>query len=115
MSISVPDLILLKVISGPSEGEELSGKGPILRVGRTKKSEICFKDPSVSEKHAMFEWSGSEWLLWDVGSSNGTIVNGVQLEENEAVALKSGDRIIFGTDSQVCSLQVRMIDSHFLR
>jgi len=98
--MSAPSMLVIKFLSGPMEGEELKCQGERLGVGRTKKSQVYIKDASVSEKHAEFEWAKVEWLLRDVGSSNGTAVNGVMLSENNVVALKNGDRVTFGTDTQ---------------
>ena len=75
----VPDLLLLTCTQGPCEGSSLSKAGTVLSVGRTGRSKICVKDPSVSEKHASFEWDGRNWLLQDLGSSNGTRINGESL------------------------------------
>lgn len=37
-------------------------------------------DPAVSERHAVIAWAPDGWTLADVGSSNGTLVNGERLE-----------------------------------
>lgn len=39
-------------------------------------------DPAVSERHAVIAWAADGWTLNDVGSSNGTLVNGERLEAN---------------------------------
>ena len=43
-------------------------------------SQSVIKDPAVSEKHAEFSWEGTAWTLRDLGSSNGTAVNGCRLQ-----------------------------------
>ncbi|KAK9801347.1 hypothetical protein WJX73_007704 [Symbiochloris irregularis] len=49
------------------------------------------------------------WTLRDIGSSNGTFINGNKLEEEgEAVELKNGDTILFGHDSKV-RVQIRPV------
>ena len=50
--------------------------------------------PYVSGRHGTMERSGSEWMLTDVGSTNGTYVNGVRIQQ---VALKKGDRVKIAT------------------
>ncbi|CAG9463424.1 unnamed protein product [Pedinophyceae sp. YPF-701] len=97
----VPDLLTVRVTAGPCEGEEITKQGRRLRVGRTSPSEVCIRDGSVSEKHAVFEWNGAAWVLRDVGSSNGTLFNGAPLAEGCEVEVRSGDRVVFGGDSQV--------------
>lgn len=37
------------------------------------------QDPSVSERHAEIGWNGTAWTIRDLGSSNGTVVDGVKL------------------------------------
>lgn len=56
------------------------------RIGRVKGAgnNVCVKDPSVSQKHAEVAWSGAAWQLTDLGSSNGTFVNGKELQEGGA-------------------------------
>ena len=74
-----PDLLRLVVTGGPAAGQVFD-RPPrlqtVLPVGRTKASRVHIKDPAVSEKHGEFRWSGAGWKLRDLGSSNGTTVNG---------------------------------------
>ena len=67
-------------------------------MGRTRKSTLHIKDPAVSEWHAEVRWELGSWMLTDVGSSNGTEVNGARLEE--------GVRHSFAPFLQVCKLLV---------
>jgi pSer/pThr/pTyr-binding forkhead associated (FHA) protein len=62
-------------------------------VGRSDESEIVLADPSVSRAHAVLEISFGEPLVRDLGSTNGTFVNGrrVSLER-----LHDGDELLFG-------------------
>ncbi len=46
---------------------------------------LHIKDDSVSERHALISWTGSAWQLRDVGSSNGTRVNGRKLRQHGAM------------------------------
>ena len=52
-----------------------------LTLGRAKRADVCMRDDTtVSEAHARLARSpGGSWTLRDVGSSNGTAVNGVRL------------------------------------
>ena len=96
-----PTLLRLHLVEGPQSGKQLEKKGTSLRVGRTTKSPLYIKDPSISEAHAELVWEGGAWQLRDLGSTNGTSLNGKQLvgEPSEFVALKDGDLIKFGTDT----------------
>lgn len=65
--------------------------------GRESPQEIALDDPGVSRRHAQIKRQpdGSLALL-DLGSTNGTRINGIAIEANILVPLKDGDRIILG-------------------
>ena len=56
----------------------------------------------MSQKHASITWNGKQWRIVDLGSSNGTTVNDVELEEDgEPMALSDEDVVMVGTDTTV--------------
>jgi hypothetical protein len=67
--------------------------GETLTVGRDPESGLVLEDRRVSKCHARLQWSGSGWRLEDLGSKNGTFVNGV---EASGISLVSGEWISFG-------------------
>ncbi|KAK9902845.1 hypothetical protein WJX75_008406 [Coccomyxa subellipsoidea] len=95
----LPAALTLTATAGPCEGTTYAKAGLLLTVGRTRASKLHIKDSAVSEKHAELRWEGGNWNLADVGSSNGTAVNGKKLTEGIPVLLKDGDVILFGSDS----------------
>jgi serine/threonine protein kinase len=60
----------------------------------------------VSRRHAQITRSGSEYVLIDLGSANGTFVNGTQLSTHVPRILRSGDRITIGKAHLVFQLTV---------
>jgi class 3 adenylate cyclase/tetratricopeptide (TPR) repeat protein len=66
-----------------------------LRIGRGEKNDLRLNDASVSRYHAFLRRVDGRYLLSDVGSQNGTFVNGRQVHGPSA--LQSGDRIRTGT------------------
>ena len=50
--------------------------GESLQIGRDFGCDLVLEDSSVSRHHARLGWNGSGWTLVDVGSKNGTTVNG---------------------------------------
>jgi len=64
-------------------------------VGRSRQCEVVIEDPNVSRKHAEVCPGESGWELHDLGSTNGSILNGRRIEHPEA--LEPGDRIEIGT------------------
>ena len=63
------------------------------RIGRSEESDVFLVDPSVSRTHAVVEVDGIEPIVRDLGSTNGTFVNG---ERVEARPLRDGDELMFG-------------------
>ena len=65
-----------------------------VKIGRDPgQCQLALKDPDVSSLHAFICCRNGAWMLQDLGSTNGTYVNGNKIT---TVGLKSGDRIKFG-------------------
>mmetsp|Transcript_13428 Transcript_13428/g.50308 ORF Transcript_13428/g.50308 Transcript_13428/m.50308 type:complete len:251 (-) Transcript_13428:63-815(-) len=94
-------LLTITVIDGPTKGQSFDKQADALQIGRTRSSAVYLKDPAVSQVHAIIKWTGSEYTVTDLGSSNGTLVNDEECETDEAVVLKNGDLIVVGTDTTV--------------
>lgn len=62
-------------------------------IGRDAECQIRLKDPDASRKHAAIQPFGREFYIMDMGSTNGTLING-QLEEKRI--LRHGDKITIG-------------------
>jgi pSer/pThr/pTyr-binding forkhead associated (FHA) protein len=89
--------LMLFMERGPGEGKSFpTTRLKRVTIGRTRTNNYPIKDPTVSQKHAVIEWRVDCWMLTDLGSSNGTDVNGKVLVENEPVRLRNGDLIRFG-------------------
>src|SRR5215468_274855 len=65
-------------------------------VGRSRLADLRITEPTVSGEHAVLRWTGREWELHDLGSRNGTIVDGRRLVPGERVALARDTVIAFG-------------------
>ncbi|HZO77182.1 MAG TPA: DUF3662 and FHA domain-containing protein [Solirubrobacteraceae bacterium] len=64
-------------------------------VGRSRQCEIVVEDPNVSRRHAELRPRGGSWVFTDLGSTNGSRVNGRPVEGPTVV--KPGDEIELGT------------------
>ena len=64
---------------------------PMVVVGRGEGSEVRLPDPSVSHRHATIRQRGSEYILVDEGSTNGTFMGGVKLGAQAPRILRHGD------------------------
>ena len=58
-------------------------------IGRDVVATICINSRSASRRHCMVRRDGDQYLIHDLGSSNGTLVNGLPVTE---CALQHGDR-----------------------
>jgi hypothetical protein len=67
---------------------------PITTIGRTPDHTIVMSDPTVSADHAVITLRRGHWWIEDLGSTNGTLVNGMLVEG--AVPLNDSDVISIG-------------------
>ncbi|MEZ4466208.1 MAG: FHA domain-containing protein [bacterium] len=65
-------------------------------VGRAAACGLRLDSPRVSGEHAVSMWTGTTWQVRDLGSRNGTVVDGRRLEPGEAVVAGVGSRVAFG-------------------
>jgi len=88
-------MLILTVIQGPDKGRrfELPDHEP-QQIGRSSEA-LPLTDQTISRRHAEMTPDGGRWILRDLGSSNGTFVNGVRV--TEARTLQPGDQIRAGT------------------
>jgi sigma-B regulation protein RsbU (phosphoserine phosphatase) len=64
-------------------------------LGRTLANELCYPEVSgLSREHLVFERTGSNWTLRDLGSTNGTLINGKPLKDPHI--LQTNDRVNAG-------------------
>ena len=83
----------LFVIQGRDQGSRFQLEESVHTVGRTQNNSIRLHDTEVSREHAELVRHGDSYVLRDLGSSNGTYVNGRPATEHE---LTSGDQLQFG-------------------
>ncbi len=85
----------LRFISGKYQGGEfpLQPDREIV-IGRSSELDVVLVEDMVSRKHARIQTTDGQIVIQDLGSTNGTFVNG---EKVKKMALKEGDRILIGT------------------
>ena len=85
---------LLLVKRGPNAGSTFLLEADTTTVGRGTDSAVFLDDITVSRAHAVFERrDDGSWFVRDVGSLNGTYVNGEQVDETK---LAAGDEVQVG-------------------
>ena len=83
----------LFVIQGRDQGTRFHLEESVHSIGRTQNNSVRLHDTEVSRAHAELIRRGDSYVIRDLGSSNGTFVNGQPATEQELV---SGDQIQFG-------------------
>ena len=83
----------LTVIQGPDHGRTFDLDGATSVIGRDPACDVALRDPGVSRHHARLELLSGHQILKDLGSSNGTFVNGVRVAE---ASIQPGDQIRVG-------------------
>jgi pSer/pThr/pTyr-binding forkhead associated (FHA) protein len=86
-----PPKAVLRGVSGSYFGKIVPLRGK-LTIGRGSDCDVVLDEPEMSKRHAMIENSGDLILLRDLGSANGTFVNGVQVRN---AILHPDDQIAF--------------------
>ncbi len=67
--------------------------GRMTTIGRHHNNSIVVDRDRVSRKHAVIDWNGHQYAITDIGSRNGTYVNGARVTERP---LRNGDTITIG-------------------
>jgi pSer/pThr/pTyr-binding forkhead associated (FHA) protein len=86
----VPRLV---AIEGPLCGRTFYLDEPALSIGRLVSNDICLEDPFVSRKHCVIRTEKEHYVIRDLNSANGTLING---ERVNAGLLKEGSLIGIG-------------------
>lgn len=84
----------LVVVAGARVGE-VFGLDSNLTVGRGGDADVRIQDVGISRKHACLAIASGQVFVEDLGSTNGTFVNGARLHKRHL--LKDGDKLQFGT------------------
>jgi len=89
---------MLKATLAMADGSRIALRPGVISVGRSAESTIPLNDTNVSRRHAELRLRGegadAVWVLVDLGSTNGTLINGVKV--NGEQVLRKNDAIVFG-------------------
>lgn len=88
---SAPQLLVLDENGGAVEKISLT-RDPVV-IGRLSTNDVILSDSNVSRRHAELRKTGEGWSVVDLGSTNGTMVNGKLTKESP---LNDGDELTFG-------------------
>jgi predicted component of type VI protein secretion system len=90
----MPGQYQLVMRSGPTPGAVFPLEGDQLMIGRDSTNGVAINDAEVSRRHARLTFQGGKYVVEDLGSTNGTFVNGQRLSGPHV--LKAGDVVAFG-------------------
>lgn len=83
----------LTISEGKEAGREFVFEQPSVVIGRSSDCDVVLYDPGVSRKHARIYCEGEAFFVEDMGSSNGTKINGALVKKHQ---LSDGDNIALG-------------------
>ncbi len=83
----------LMCLTGSTKGETFLLKSNRVVMGRSEKADIRVMDIKSSREHAEITKVGNDWILTDLGSQNGIVLNDQKVSQSK---LKEGDKIIIG-------------------
>jgi sigma-B regulation protein RsbU (phosphoserine phosphatase) len=91
----------LQILSPDGKNRMIPLEGDRICLGRSTTVALSYpNDAGLSRQHMLMEREGDHWTIVDLGSKNGTMLNGQPL--NAKTALKSGDRIMAGHLILIC-------------
>jgi pSer/pThr/pTyr-binding forkhead associated (FHA) protein len=89
----VPPGTSICVVRGFYEGLEVPVDRDWLVIGRGRGADVILAEPTISRAHAAIGFEEDAFFVQDLGSTNGTLVNG---SREEKISLKDGDEIRMG-------------------
>ncbi len=89
----------LVIRQGPQAGMSFPLIGNNIIIGREEGLDISLQDPESSRRHSRISWQAGQYVIDDMGSTNGTFVNGVQI--TAAQVLNAGDSVGIGQTALV--------------
>ena len=72
-------------------------------IGRGRQADVVLNDPNVSRQHAEIRPRGGSWVITDLGSTNGSQLNGRRIDGSEV--LRTGDEIELGASLMTFTLE----------
>ena len=88
--------VSIQICAGGDESPELIFDSPRIVLGRSASCDVRLPDASISHRHASLRQRGSEYILLDENSTNGTFVGPVRLMSGAPRVVKSGDKLRLG-------------------
>ncbi len=94
--------------SGPTPGKTFPLEGDVITIGREAGNTIVINDAEVSRKHTQLVFQGGKFIITDIGSTNGTFVNGQRVTGQHV--LQAGEIISLGEQINLLYEAVMVVD-----
>ena len=101
----------LVAVAGPSAPFTFPLKPGVTAIGHGENCDVVVADRYVSRRHCLIELGPNEVVIRDLGSKNGTLLNGLPISESR---LQPGDRITIGTSELIFSQSAEVEKVSFL-
>jgi len=89
------------ILEGPNKGDSFELKGNALYVGRSPDNDIHLRDRFISRRHLRISAKGEKFFLEDLGTENGTFIDGEQIRSGKPFEMKEGLPVSIGM-SVIC-------------
>ncbi len=96
--------VIVRILEGNEKGMDFQIKESPTFIGRDRLAGVPVSDPKVSRQHATIFFEKNQFNLKDLGSTNGTFLNGNQITETP---LKDGDMLQIG--DTICQLIIQPV------
>ncbi len=103
--VSLTGAKVLHVERGTSAGQRFALHAAQSLIGRSAECDVRLLHPTVGRRHAQLRFVGDRLLVSDLGSQNGTYLNGLRLREGTEVDLRHGDVLVVGNS------RLRLLDA----
>ncbi len=108
---STPPRLVLRHLRGSMAGATQTFRSASLMLGRDATNDIAFDpfhDATVSGHHAEIRWQAPHWILYDMGSLNGTFLNGQSVRR---AVLEDGDEVGLGRTGALFRIRIAAQES----
>jgi len=86
----------LYVMNGSLQGRSFDLPGAVVRIGRSPDNDIRIEDNSISRKHLILRRQADQYVVEDVGSTNGTFIKGKRISPGKAFEIEPGLPVVIG-------------------
>ena len=105
----------LRVVEGPKAGQTIALEGRPLLMGRAQDADLVLVDDYASGRHARLFPQGTRWFLEDLGSTNGTYVNGAPvtraLPVGPGTAIRIGKTVVLKLTERIGRCAATSVDT----